>query len=146
MTHTLHVNSRMAPADLETPVGIYLKLRDLYPESALLESSDYHTSQNSVSYIGVNPIGSFTVINETTEAHYPDGSTSRNPIITPADVINRLKAYMESFTCNGDDAGDVCGLLGYTAYDCVRYFDKVDIAHRDPAYRDIPDKIGRAHV
>ena len=63
--HKLKVNSRIIPADLETPVGIYLKIRDLYPQSALLESSDYHTSQNSVSYIGVEPIGSFTVINGT---------------------------------------------------------------------------------
>ncbi|MDE6037720.1 MAG: anthranilate synthase component I family protein, partial [Duncaniella sp.] len=55
--HILKVNSRIIPADLETPVGIYLKIRDLYPQSALLESSDYHTSQNSVSYIGVDPIG-----------------------------------------------------------------------------------------
>lgn len=44
--HKLNIVSRVIPADLETPVGIYLKIRDLYPESALLESSDYHTSQN----------------------------------------------------------------------------------------------------
>ena len=35
----------LLPADLETPVGIYLKIRDIYPQSALLESSDYHHPQ-----------------------------------------------------------------------------------------------------
>ena len=62
------------PADLETPVGIYLKLRDLYPQSALLESSDYHTQQNSVSLIGVEPIGYFMLRDEAITARYPDGS------------------------------------------------------------------------
>ncbi len=46
----------LLPADLETPVGIYLKIRDIYPQSALLESSDYHTTHNSVSIIGIDPI------------------------------------------------------------------------------------------
>ncbi len=45
--YNLIVKSRMIPADLETPVGIYLKIRDLYPESALLESSDYHTHRKT---------------------------------------------------------------------------------------------------
>ena len=75
--YNLIVKSRMIPADLETPVGIYLKIRDLYPESALLESSDYHTSQNSISYIGVDPIASFVVVDEAIIATYPDGSSQR---------------------------------------------------------------------
>lgn len=53
---------RTIPADLETPVGIYLKVRDLYPQSALLESSDYHAQHNATSFIGVEPIGSFKVV------------------------------------------------------------------------------------
>ena len=75
MKHHLNVKSLMIPADMETPVGIYLKIRDLYPMSALLESSDYHTSQNSVSYIGVCPIASFSVADETITATYPDGNS-----------------------------------------------------------------------
>ncbi len=55
---------RTIPADLETPVGIYLKIRDLYPQSALLESSDYHAQHNATSFIGVDPIGHFKVENE----------------------------------------------------------------------------------
>lgn len=57
----LHQNKTVISADLETPVGLYLKVRDLFPCSALLESSDYHTTQNSVSLIGVDPIGSFKI-------------------------------------------------------------------------------------
>ncbi len=139
MIQYLQINSRVIPADLETPVGIYLKIRDLYPESALLESSDYHTSQNSVSYIGVCPVASFTVIGEHTVAMWPDGSTVTMPVMKKDDVVSRLKGYVESFRCSGDTCNDANGLFGYTAYDCVRYFDKVEISRKDPAFSDIPD-------
>jgi anthranilate synthase component 1 len=50
-------------ADLQTPVSIYLKIRDLYPESVLLESSDYHGAESSYSFIGLCPIARFLVQN-----------------------------------------------------------------------------------
>ena len=101
MTQNIKIVSRVVPADLETPVGIYLKIRDLYPESALLESSDYHTSQNSVSYIGVHPIASFTVSNDTTIAEYPDGKSENSPVTHKRQVMQRLKEYVESFNITG---------------------------------------------
>lgn len=137
--HELTVVSRELPADLETPVGIYLKIRDLYPESALLESSDYHASQNSVSYIGIDPIASFTVNNEMVTASYPGGETFVKPIADGVDVIGELRSYVESFAVEGKGSGDVNGLLGYTAYDAVRYFERVDVQPKDEAFRDIPD-------
>lgn len=139
MTYNLSVISRIIPADLETPVGIYLKIRDLYPESALLESSDYHTSQNSISYIGVNPVASFTVIDGTTVAEYPDGTSVVTPVTGRGEVTQRLKEYVESFHSTGHKWNDANGLFGFTAYDCVRYFDKVDISRRDECFEGIPD-------
>ena len=50
-------SSRTILADLYTPVGVYMHLRDIYPQSALMESSDYHDANNSRSFIGINPIG-----------------------------------------------------------------------------------------
>ena len=61
MKYKMRTMTKTLPADLQTPVGIYLKVRDLYPQSALLESSDYHTTQNSFSFIGVEPMASFQV-------------------------------------------------------------------------------------
>lgn len=137
--HKLTVVSRVLPADLETPVGIYLKIRDLYPQSALLESSDYHTSQNSVSYVGIHPIASFTVNNEVVMRSYPDGEPVSRPITDGVDVVGELKDYVESFAVDGDRSGDVNGLLGYTAYDAVRYFEKVGVRAKDETFSDIPD-------
>lgn len=125
--HILNVVTRMIPADLETSVGIYLKIRDLYPQSALLESSDYHTSQNSVSLIGVDPIGGFTLVNGTIELSYPDTPTETIAVGKGIDIMECLRKYIESYTLEGDNEKGVNGLLGYTAYDAVRYFEKVDI-------------------
>ena len=137
--HILNVASRMIPADLETSVGIYLKIRDLYPQSALLESSDYHTSQNSVSLIGVDPIGGFTLVNGTIELSYPDTPTETIAVGNGIDVMECLRKYIESYTLEGDNEKGVNGLLGYTAYDAVRYFEKVDIRQKEECFRSIPD-------
>lgn len=139
MQHNLNVISRVIPADMATPVGIYLKIRDLYPMSALLESSDYHTSQNSVSYIGVNPIGSFTVAHEKITASWPDGTVTVTPVTPGTDVVRALKEYIESYALTGDKARDVNGLFGYTAYDAVRYFEKVSITKPVKELDSIPD-------
>jgi anthranilate synthase component 1 len=55
-------------ADTLTPVSVYLKIRDKYPNSILLESSDYHGNENSFSYICCNPIASIEI---------KDGSATR---------------------------------------------------------------------
>ena len=133
----IHQHTTLISADLETPVGLYLKIRDLYPCSALLESSDYHTTQNSVSLIGVEPIGSFTLLNDIIFLRYPDGKeeTRRAKAVT-----DTLKEYIASFTTDLDDPNLFNGLLGFTAYDAVRYFEpSVKIQPREEKFRDIPD-------
>lgn len=133
----LNQNITTISADLETPVGLYLKIRDLYPSSALLESSDYHTTQNSVSLIGVDPIGSLTVLNEEIICRFPDGSETRKPA---ENVTDALRDYIRSFSTDLEDPKLFNGLLGFTAYDAVRYFEpSVPIQPKDAAFADIPD-------
>lgn len=127
------------PSDLQTPVGIYLKIRDLYPQSALLESSDYHTSQNSVSYIGVEPIGTFKVAGERIDMSYPGGATVGLEIDGNVCVAEEIRKYIESYDIENADPKVADGLLGYTAYDAVRYFENVDIRHREEKFSAIPD-------
>ncbi len=133
----LQQKTTVISADLETPVGLYLKIRDLYPCSALLESSDYHTTQNSVSIIGVDPIGSFTVLNERVTLRYPDGSER---VDEARDVTAALRDYIQSYETELTDPSLFNGLLGFTAYDAVRYFEpSVPIRPKDAAFADIPD-------
>ena len=72
--------SKTILADLYTPVGVYMKLRDIYPQSALMESSDYHDAGNSRSFIGVNPIASVAIGHGIVSISFPDGTTERKPL------------------------------------------------------------------
>ena len=124
-------------ADLETPVGLYLKIRDLYPCSALLESSDYHTSQNSLSILGIDPIGSFTVADDKAILKFPDGTLEERPA---GNVTDSLKDYISSFEIESSEKGLFNGLLGFTAYDAVKYFEpSVPIRPREEKFAAIPD-------
>lgn len=69
--------TRTILADLYTPVGVYMRLRDIYPQSALMESSDYHGSENSRSFIGVHPLASIAVSHGEVIKTYPDGSVEK---------------------------------------------------------------------
>ena len=69
--------TRKILADLYTPVGVYMRLRDIYPQSALMESSDYHGSENSRSFIGVHPLASIAVSHGEVIKTYPGGSVEK---------------------------------------------------------------------
>lgn len=141
MSCHITVNKRVIPADLETPVSLYLKIRDLHPVSALLESSDYHTSSNAMSYIGVEPTGAFTVRGEVIEMTWPDGTDESVPVTGGIKVMDVFNRYLRSFTFTTSDGSTLNDnvLFGFTAYDAVRYFEKVEIQPREERFREIPD-------
>lgn len=141
MSCDIHVTKRIIPADLETPVSLYLKIRDLYPVSALLESSDYHTSSNAMSYIGVEPTGAFTLHNNIITFEWPDGGVMNMPVEGPVKVMSAFNHYLKSYNFSSDDNQSINDnfLFGFTAYDAVRYFEKVDISPREPQFEAIPD-------
>lgn len=127
-------------ADLQTPVGIYLKVRDMFSESALLESSDYHSNDNSYSFIGVEPIARFVVSNNNVVEHFPDGKKHEYPLSEQINLPTALNNFLGKFEVN--NCNEVNGLLGYTAYDSIQYFENVDIAHKDAeADKSVPDMI-----
>ena len=73
-TFNYTTTSKTILADLYTPVGVYMRLRDLYPQSALMESSDYHEKDNSRSFIGIDPMASVAIGHGQAPITYPDGS------------------------------------------------------------------------
>ena len=105
--------------DLHTPVSLYLKLRDIYPKSALLESSDFHANENSLSYIALCPLASIGINNDECTAILPDGTSEVTPLTEKFDVPEAINAFIGRFQVEGEYK-DVCGLFGYTAFDAVR--------------------------
>ena len=138
-TFSLYTHYKKILADTITPVSIYLKIRDKYPNSILLESSDYHANDNSFSYICFNPIASIKVSNNTIEQHYPDGS-SKNNYTDKVSVTEEIHKFTKRFKVNSDEDFKFInnGIFGYTAYDAVKYFEDIEISKK-PNSLEIPD-------
>jgi anthranilate synthase component 1 len=135
---SIHTHITRLLADTLTPVGVYLRVRDKYPNSILLESSDAHGEKNSFSYICCAPLATFRVENEKIITLLP-GGRSEKPITPSTDVPGALKAFMQRFSVKPVKAPVPSGLFGYTAYDAVRYFETVEFNGRSPAEKAIPD-------
>lgn len=128
MSYSLKTTYQKLLADTFTPVSAYLKIRDKYPNSLLLESSDYHTNDNSFSYICCYPIAHFKVENEQIELKYPDGTFKQIHIDESINVANELKKYLAEFEVEDHDFKFLTqGLFGFTTYDAVRYFENLTI-------------------
>lgn len=138
-TFSLYTHYKHILADTITPVSIYLKIRDQYPNSILLESSDYHTSDNSFSYICFNPIASIKVHNNKIHQVFPDGSLKVNHSHS-TDVVLEINKFTQRFKVHSEASFKFInnGIFGYTAYDAVTYFEDINITKK-PNNLDIPD-------
>ncbi|TKS55520.1 anthranilate synthase component I family protein [Mesohalobacter halotolerans] len=139
MKYTLKTSYQQQLADVLTPVSVYLKLRDEFPNSILLESSDYHASDNSFSYICCNPIALIKLQNNVLTTSYPDGHTQEIQLNANENLTSHISDFKASFiTDNLDFKFIYNGLFGFTAYDAVSHFEEIDITKKEGDL-DIPD-------
>ena len=130
--------SRTILGDLYTPVGVYMRLRDLYPQSALMESSDYHDQSNSRSFIGIHPLASVAIGHGLATVTYPDSQTFTQPLSADFSSADAIHALIDHIHVDGDDA-NVCGLFGYTSFNAVRYFENIAVKDETQERNDAPD-------
>lgn len=136
--------SKTILADLHTPVGIYMRLRDVHPQSVLMECSDYHSNDNSRSFIGVHPLASIAVDHGTVKESFPDGTIRSTDIIssvkgkTKQQLIETFNLFLSQFKVEGEHA-QYCGLNGYTTFNAVRYFEDIEVKDETMASNDAPD-------
>lgn len=114
-------------ADTITPVGLYLNLRDKFHNSLLLESSDYHSNENALSFICLKPLANFKVENNSVEVSGL-GLDNSTKIEERSIVINELQKFINSFE---SDTPLINGVFGYTAFDAIQYFDTLDLKNKD---------------
>ena len=126
--------------DLHTPVSTYLKVRDLFPQSALMESSDYHGTENNRSFIGLDPVASIGINHGIATATYPDGTTEERPIGSTCRVEDALTDFLRHFQVTGEGS-NYCGLYGYTTFNAVRYFENIAVKDSRDAKNDAPDML-----
>ena len=131
-------NSKTILADLYTPVGVYMRLRDLYPQSALMECADYHDAASSRSFIGISPMASVAIGHGTATVSYPDGSVMQHEVNKEYRSDKAFHALIDRIEVTGDDAG-VCGLFGFTSFNAVRYFEDIAVKDETKEKNDAPD-------
>ncbi|MBP5376778.1 MAG: anthranilate synthase component I family protein [Bacteroidaceae bacterium] len=136
--YNFHTASKKIIGDLNTPVSVYLRVRDAYPQSALMESSDYHDNKNSRSFIGLHPIASISVAHGIGTAKYPDGKTVSKPITAEYDTAQCINEFLSQFHVEGNNS-DYCGLYGYTSFNAVRYFENINVKDETLDKNDAPD-------
>ncbi len=137
--YTLKTTFKKLLADTITPVSVYLKIRDKYPNSLLLESSDYHASDNSFSYICCNPIASFKIENNLIKETFPDGKSKESRISPGTHIPKEIQDFSAKFKTQDQGFKFINnGLFGYIAYDGVKYFENINITSKEGDLR-IPD-------
>ena len=138
--YNLRTHYKKILTDTITPVSVYYKVRDKFPNSILLESGDYHKSQKNFSYICFNPIADIKVENEVIYQNFPDGSSSETIITESVNVVEELQKFTKRFNTNSEEEFKFInnGIFGYTAYDAVKYFEDITISKKDNSV-EIPD-------
>ena len=124
--------------DLYTPVSTYLKLRDQFTQSALMESSDYHSGENNRSFIGLCPLASVSIDHGNAVYRLPDGSREQKPITEIYRVEHALTDFLSRFHVEGEGS-NYCGLYGYTSFNAVRYFEQIPVKDSREDRNDAPD-------
>ena len=101
MKYNYHTASKKILGDLNTPVSVYLRVRDAYPQSALMECSDYHDGKNSRSFICLHPIGSVSVEHGVGVMRFPNGEEKRTPITNTDDTAQLINDFLGNFNIEG---------------------------------------------
>src|ERR1700722_11300949 len=129
-------------SDIYTPVGIYLRLRDRFRDTILLESTDYHVAENSYSFIGINAIAGIEITNtKNIEFKLPAQHPEKIPLNNNNDVSRLLWEFMQRFDVEPSKEKTVHtaqGLFGYTTFDAIQFFDTIKLTARSSQLTAIP--------
>ena len=136
--YVYHTATKEVLGDLVTPVAAYMKIRDDYPQSALMECSDYHGHDNAKSFIGVHPIGSVSVEHGEAVLRFPDGQVRRSTIGKNYTTATAINEFLHAFSITGS-CKEHCGLMGYTSFNAVRYFEGISVKDEIRPQHDAPD-------
>lgn len=131
MNFNITTRSKRLLADTLTPVSIFLRIREQFPLSVILESADYHAMHNSFSYIACDPIASFVLDNDEVTQSFPDGSIEKFKLTSRKDAVNALQTFASRFQPSESGHSFISnGLFGHITYDSVEYFEDIEIQEK----------------
>jgi anthranilate synthase component 1 len=135
--YSLKTTFKKKLADTATPVSIYLRLRDVFPNTILLESSDYHSRENSVSYVCADPVAGIVLNHGVLSTYFPDGQTSTKTSFVLTEEIEAFKATFETEALP-DKRYISNGLFGYFTWNAIPYFEDITFNAKTPEGLEIP--------
>ncbi len=120
-------------ADTITPVGVFLKLRNKFKNTVILESADYHGKEHGYSHIACDPIASFILDNDVVTQNFPDGTTEQFTLGKRKDAVQALMQFAQRFEWERqpDYAPMANGMFGHISYDAVEYFEDIEIQEKN---------------
>ncbi|WP_044172436.1 anthranilate synthase component I family protein [Flectobacillus major] len=133
MKFTVKTTQKKKLADTITPVGVFLKLRNKFKNTVILESADYHGKEHGYSHIACDPIASFILDNDIVTQTFPDGSTETFPLAKRKDAVQALMNFAQRFEWERkpDFAPMANGMFGHICYDAVEYFEDIEIQEKN---------------
>jgi anthranilate synthase component 1 len=138
-TFTLQSQHKKILADTLTPVSAYLKIRDVFPHSLLLESSDYHANNKNFSYICCNPIASIELKNKKLTIQYPNGERACENLEADVNIPERIHQFSQQFESEDYPFKFISnGIFGYIAHDAVEHFENLEL-NQEKEGLDIPE-------
>lgn len=138
--HHITSHTKVLLADTVTPVSLYLRLRDRYPGALLLESSDYHGNENSVSFLCLAPMAEFVVENERVAQQMPGEAVTHFTLKNSAEALTALTDFFQKIRLENEEPAvrRMNGFFGYCTYDSVRHFEKIELESPVRPERAIP--------
>jgi anthranilate synthase component 1 len=137
-TYKINTTHKKLLADTTTPVSIYLRLRDVFPNSLLLESSDYHSRENSLSYICCMPISGIVLDDGQLKKKFPDGTEE---VSAPGqfELTTEINSFLKRFEVETNTSKILSnGLFGYFTHEAVEHFETIKLKQTDDDTRKIP--------
>jgi len=132
----VNVSVKKILGDILTPVSVYMKFRELFPKTILLESSDYHGNENAYSFVCIKPLACFTANEGEITIDCIGHPKEQLQVSKTNSVDQQLDQFFKAFELSGDvKEAPANGLFGYLSYDGIRYFEKIEIkAEKKDAY------------
>ncbi|WDF69269.1 anthranilate synthase component I family protein [Sphingobacterium oryzagri] len=139
MQYTFKTNYKKILADTTTPVSIYLRLRDTFPNSLLLESSEYHSRDNNISYICCQPVAGIVLTKSQLRIALPHTETVHKAVGS-FDLRKEVSNFRQQFAQVAIPEVNVItsGLFGYFTFDAIEHFEDIVLTQQADEQREIP--------
>ncbi|MCY1517464.1 Anthranilate synthase component 1 [compost metagenome] len=109
----------------------------MFPNTILLESSDYHSRENATSYVCADPVAGIVLKDGKLSTYFPDDTFADKTDFVLAEEIAVFKSKFHMHVANKEKQL-LSGLFGYFTWNTIPYFEEIAFAAKIPENDKIP--------